>query len=91
MSGEGDGYIVAVTEAFKAVPPSYFDARLMGLPDGDIFFTMHYGKGQMGSYASQLSQTQRWEIMHYINSLQFAKAGTAAPADSAAVQNNPPQ
>ena len=85
--GKGDGYIVSVTEKFLAVPPSYFDPRIMALPDGDLFFTMHYGKGQMGSYASQLSQTQRWEILHYINYLQdqearAAGASTDAPGDT---------
>jgi len=65
------------------------DAGVLAMPDGQMFYSITYGKGQMGSYASQLSTTQRWMIIHYINKKQTpVKTATAiasqAPADSAA-------
>ena len=65
--GEGDGKMVQ-NDKFPA-PPSY-TAALRDLPEGKIFYTMHYGKGMMVSHASQLSQTERWKIVYYVQSLQ---------------------
>ena len=50
-----------------------------------------YGKGAMGSYASQLNTKQRWEVIAYIKAKQFpggaaVDSSAAQPkADSAAV------
>jgi hypothetical protein len=54
------------------------------MPDGQMFYSITYGKNAMGSYASQLSTTQRWMVIHYINNKQVpAKAAApAAKADS---------
>ncbi len=40
------------------------------MADGTMFYAVTYGKGQMGSYASQLSTTQRWMIIKYIKDKQ---------------------
>jgi mono/diheme cytochrome c family protein len=71
--GEGDGSIVQ-REKFPA-PPSFFNDYMMDLSDGKMFFSVHYGKGIMGSYASQLSQERRWKIIAYINQLQGQQSG----------------
>lgn len=62
-------------------------AQLVGLPqydnmpEGQMFYSVQYGKNLMGSYASQLSRKQRWSIIHYIKAKQAeAKGGSAAPA-----------
>ena len=47
------------------------------MPDGQMFFSVTYGKGAMGSYASQLSSTQRWMVIHYIKAKQAEKKGGA--------------
>jgi mono/diheme cytochrome c family protein len=68
-------------------------AKLVGnptyerMPDGQLFYSITYGKGQMGSYASQLSTTQRWMVIHYIRSKQGG--GKAAAADSTAASAAP--
>jgi len=79
--GEGDGQMVK-NEVFPA-PPSY-TAALKDLPEGKIFYTLHYGKGNMGSHASQISQTERWKIVYYVQKLQGKLAAPAA-SDSTAV------
>ena len=35
-----------------------------------MYHTLTWGKGLMGSHASQLSQRQRWEVIEYIKVLQ---------------------
>lgn len=50
----------------------------IAMSDGTMFHATEYGKGVMGSYASQLSREQRWKIIKYIRTLQ----GGGAPATS---------
>lgn len=56
------------------------DPVVSKMPDGQLFYSITYGKNAMGSYASQLSTTQRWMVIHYINS----KRNPATPATPAA-------
>ena len=66
---------------FSAAPKNLVsDPVVSVMPEGQIFYSVSYGKGQMGSYASQLSTSQRWRIIHYIKSKQLAAKNTAAPA-----------
>lgn len=60
------------------------DAKYENMPDGQMYYSMMYGKNLMGSYASQLSRDQRWMIIHYIKAKQGKTAPAAAPADSTA-------
>jgi mono/diheme cytochrome c family protein len=68
---------------FSAAPANLAGgAKYVSMPEGQMFYSVTYGKGQMGSYASQLSTTQRWMVIHYIKSKQGGgkQAETAAPA-----------
>jgi mono/diheme cytochrome c family protein len=67
---------------FTAAPKNFMDAAMKAMPEGTMFHSVTYGKGQMGSYASQLNTKQRWEVIAYIKSRQFP-AGTT---DSTAVK-----
>ena len=42
------------------------------MPEGQMFYSVAYGKNQMGSYASQLSKHQRWMVIKYIKIKQAA-------------------
>ena len=55
--------------------------QYVDMPEGTMFHSITYGKNNMGSYASQLTRKQRWEVIHYVKSVQL---GTADPADIAA-------
>lgn len=65
--GEGNGSLVN-NDKYPA-PPSYTN-QLKDLPEGKIFHSIHYGKGLMGSHASQISKIDRWKIVHYVQKLQ---------------------
>ncbi len=56
------------------------DAKYDAMPDGQMFFSITYGKNAMGSYASQITDKQRWMIIHYIKARQMAKSASAKPA-----------
>lgn len=60
------------------------DPVVTGMPDGQMFYSITYGKGQMGPYGPQLSTTQRWMIVHYINSKQGGGAATSGSDTTAA-------
>jgi len=55
----------------------------VSMSDGTMFHVMTYGKGLMGSYASQLDRKQRWMIAKYIRTLQPKAAGTPATTATA--------
>jgi hypothetical protein len=50
------------------------------MPEGQMFYSVTYGKNLMGSYASQLTRKQRWMVIAYIKGMQNAKKAKAAPA-----------
>ncbi len=67
--GQGQGSLV---ENGKFPPiPTKFNENL-DLPEGKMFHTITYGKGLMGSHASQLTQEERWLLVMYIRN-QFMK------------------
>jgi mono/diheme cytochrome c family protein len=53
------------------------------LPIGTMFHVTTYGKGNMGSYASQLSKKQRWMVVQYVKSQQAKQS--ASTTDSTKV------
>lgn len=65
------------------------DAVTLNMPDGQMFYVMTYGKNLMGSYASQLTRKQRWQIAHYIKGKQAEKHGAATPAAATAAAAAP--
>lgn len=60
------------------------DAKYEAMPEGQMFYSVAYGKNMMGSYASQMSRKQRWMVIRYIKDQQ-AKAKSTATAAPAAV------
>ena len=58
------------------------DAVVSKMPEGQMFYSVTYGKNMMGSYASQITDKQRWMVIHYIKAQQAAKSASAKPAAS---------
>jgi mono/diheme cytochrome c family protein len=56
------------------------DPVVSKMPEGQMFYSVTYGKNNMGSYASQLNTRQRWMVIAYVKSQQNAKNVTATPA-----------
>jgi mono/diheme cytochrome c family protein len=72
---------------FPAKPATLVgDAKYEGMPEGQMYYSVTYGKNKMGSYASQLDTRQRWMVIAYIKAKQAA-AHPAAAADSTGKKN----
>ncbi|WP_317898559.1 c-type cytochrome [Aurantibacillus circumpalustris] len=74
VTGAGDGKVGAKLPG----PPPAYDGALKDLPEGKIFHTLTYGKGTMGSHASQLTQEERWKLVYFVQKLQGPKVTAAA-------------
>lgn len=86
--GDGQGQIMK-NGVFSGSAPDYKDKT--SLSDGQMFYSIYYGKGTMGSHASILNKKEIWTLVHYIRKFQnpdYGKDGvtvmTAEPADSTA-------
>ncbi len=79
---DGNGPLYKGGEGPYAAKPATLvgDVKYESMPDGQMFYSVAYGKNLMGSYASQLSRTQRWMVIKYIKEKQAAAKATVAPA-----------
>jgi mono/diheme cytochrome c family protein len=58
------------------------DPGMIAMPDGQMFYSITYGKNMMGSYASQLNRKQRWMVIHYIKAEQAKQRSAGGGSDS---------
>ena len=65
--GKGQGNLVK-REKILGVP-SYADAA-RNITVGTTFHTLQYGLNSMGSYASQMSTTEMWQVSEYVMKLK---------------------
>ena len=68
---------------YPSAPRNLVDDYTKALSDGHMYHVITFGKGAMGSYASQLNPDQRWWVIKYIRSKQ---GGGAAKGDSTAAK-----
>lgn len=64
-TGDGMGTLVK-NEKFLGVP-NYKDREIT---EGSIYHVIMYGRNMMGSHASQLTETERWEVVEYVEHLR---------------------
>ncbi len=86
--GDGNGPMVA-SGAYSGVP-AYTDRK--ALSDGQMFYSIYYGKGMMGAHSSIVNKKEIWTLVHYIRQFQNPDYGkfnadgsamaSAAPADT---------
>ncbi len=65
--GDGQGNLVK-REKILGIP-SYADAG-RAITEGSIYHTIYYGKNAMGSYANQLKEEERWQVVSYVLKLK---------------------
>lgn len=70
--GDGNG-ILSEREKFLGVPS--FDDQGRVLTAGSIYHVIMYGMNAMGSYASQTSEQERWQIVMYVENLKASLKG----------------
>ena len=78
--GDGQGHIVTLDKGISGVPAYYgADANssrggtMADMQAGKTYPTIVYGLNAMGSHASQLTPTERWKVVMYVQQLQQTK------------------
>lgn len=56
--------------------------QYVDMPEGTMFHSVTYGKGNMGSYAPQLTREERWMVIEYVKRRQLGEVVPTATADS---------
>ncbi len=78
--GDGLGYLVreanpATGDAggkYPAAPANFLNEELSAASNGRYYHSIMYGLNVMGAYKDKLSYEERWQVIHYIRSLQAA-------------------
>jgi mono/diheme cytochrome c family protein len=70
-TGVGNGII---TNYGIVPPPSFYDERIVNMPDGEIYSAIYNGVRTMSSYRHQIPVEDRWAIVSYIRTLQRSNA-----------------
>ena len=65
VKGDGQGPLVQ-NEKFLGIP-NYKDRVIT---EGSIYHVLMYGRNLMGSHSSQLSATERWQVVHHVEKLR---------------------
>jgi len=79
--GDGNGPMV-LSGAYAGVPDY---ANLTNLGDGQLFYSIYYGKGMMGAHNPILDKKEIWTLVHYIRKFQDADYGTFSAAENVEV------
>lgn len=65
--GDGQGKLVK-REKILGIPS--FDDAGRAITAGSTYHTIYYGKNAMGSYANQLNEEERWQVVAYVLKLK---------------------
>lgn len=65
--GDGQGNLVK-REKILGIPR--YDDIGRAITEGSIYHTIYYGKNTMGSYANQLNEEERWQVVAYVLDLK---------------------
>lgn len=69
--GDGNGYLVSGPQSkYLAQPANFLDSQFVHSNNGRFYHAIMYGKNVMGPHADKLSFEERWQVIHYIRSLQ---------------------
>lgn len=76
--GDGLGFLVREADPAKGISAGVYPAAPANLlidtfvnaSAGRLYHAIMYGKNVMGPYSDKLSYKERWEVIHYIRSLQ---------------------
>ncbi|GAB4495569.1 MAG: cytochrome c [Saprospiraceae bacterium] len=86
--GDGQGWLVTMPDSkYPAQPKNLIADDMIAAGNGRYYFGIMYGKNVMGGYSDKLSFEERWQVIHYIRSLQ-AKAKNLEYSETANTLSN---
>ena len=69
--GDGLGYLVRDDGGkYPAAPANFLLEEHLSASNGRYYHAIMYGKNVMGAYKDKLSYEERWNVIHYIRSMQ---------------------
>jgi mono/diheme cytochrome c family protein len=77
--GDGNGPMV-LSKAYAGVP----DYKTLVATEGQMFYSIYYGKGAMGSHSSILNKKEIWTLVHFVRKFQnedYGKSGAENNTD----------
>jgi len=77
---DGNGWLVDeknLNAKYPAAPANFLLDEHVSATNGRYYHAIMYGKNVMGGYADKLSYEERWNVIHYIRSLQAKEKGLA--------------
>ncbi|MCB0575404.1 MAG: cytochrome c, partial [Saprospiraceae bacterium] len=86
--GDGQGWLVSMPDTkYPAQPKNLIGDDMIAAGNGRLYFAIMYGKNVMGAYTDKLSFEERWQVIHYIRSLQ-AKSKSLEYSETANTLSN---
>jgi mono/diheme cytochrome c family protein len=68
---EGNGITKKI--GAMAVVANLHEARMVKMPDGELFYVITNGRNTMGAYGPNVTVEDRWAIVAYLRALQFSQ------------------
>jgi mono/diheme cytochrome c family protein len=78
QKGDGQGILVQ-REKILGVPA--FNDAGRAVTEGSVYHSIYYGKNVMGSYANQLDEEERWQVVDYVMQLKAELGGSQTVKD----------
>ena len=79
-AGDGLGYIYDTDKnpqaKYPAAPASFLRPEFIEASNQRYYHAIMYGYNVMGAYADKMSYEERWQVIHYIRTLQAKENGT---------------
>ena len=79
-AGDGLGYIYDTDKnpnaKYPAAPASFLRPEFLEASNGRYYHAIMYGYNVMGAYADKMNYEERWQVIHYIRSLQAKETET---------------
>ncbi len=72
--GDGAGGIYE-SGIYPAAPANLLNDEFVAASNGRFYHALMYGKNMMGGFTDKLSYEERWQVTHYIRSLQAKEKG----------------
>jgi mono/diheme cytochrome c family protein len=69
--GDGQGQMM-INKTFAGVPDY---KNLTDLGDGQVFYSIYYGKNAMGAHSMLIDKKEIWTLVHYVNKFRFDDYG----------------
>lgn len=74
---DGNGYLVRDDGGvYPAQPANLINEEFTAASNGRFYHALIYGKNVMGGYSDKISYEERWNVIHYIRSLQAKETKT---------------